>query len=187
MTDISRTAVVQAVNLTHLPPSFNGNPVLFAASLTSVMSIACLGIAVCGWMARDNWHDYRHYNLPIFSVQFLFRWMMGLAAFAAFFRSMPEVLYLQTYGDPGVSTEVQAMVITAKRLADTTALLFVSGWMFILIAIYEPICAALQRGEIRNVLITRQATLPRARRPAICFACIVCTAVAFAYAKVYGQ
>ena len=170
---------------TSLPPSFDGSPFLYAASLTSVMSIACLGLAVAGWMARDTWRD--RWLVHPRSLIFGFRLMMGMAGFAAFFRAMPEVLYLQSYGDPDVSAATQQAIVTAKRVADSLALWFVLGWMLILVGIYPHICLVLKSGPARYVQPDALGTWPRLARPTLCFVVILVVALSFAYAKVYAH
>lgn len=182
---IAAKSVEQLNTLSSLPPSFDGNPFLYAAALTSVMSIACLGIAVSSWMLRDTWRD--RLNARPTSLLFMFRAMIGLAGFAAFFRAMPEVLYLQVYGDPDVAISVQAAIITAKRIADTLALWLVLAWMLILVAIYPAICVALTSDPARYVIVDAYSTWPRLRRPFVCLLCIIGVAVAFAYGKVYAH
>jgi hypothetical protein len=177
---------VETLNkMSHLPPSFDGNPFLYAAALTSVMSIACLGVVVTGWMARDTWRD--RYLVHPTALLFMFRAMMGLIGFVAFLRSLPEVLYLQVYGDPDVPAHVQAAITTAKRAADTTALWFVALWVLLLVAIYPPLCVALKTGPARYVAVDPVATWPRLMRPMLGFLCIIAVAIAFAYGKVYGR
>lgn len=182
---IAERSVERLAEMTNLPPSFDGNPFLYAAALTSVMSIACLGIAVAGWMVRDTWRD--RFNAHPTTLLFMFRAMIGLAGFAAFSRAMPEVLYLQVYGDPDVSSATQAAILTAKRVADTLALWLVLGWMLILVAIYPAICIALTSGPAKYVIVDAYSTWPRLRRPFLCLVCIVGVAVAFAYGKVYAH
>lgn len=182
---IARRSVEQLNSLSNLPPSFDGSPLLYAMALTSVMSIACLGIAVAGWMARDTWRD-RWCVLPR-SLLFGFRAMMGLAGFAAFFRSLPEVLYLQVYGDPDVSPSVQAAIITAKRVADSMALWLVLGWMLILVCIYPHLVLVLKHGTVRQIRADPFSTWPRLARPFVCFMVILVVASGFAYGKVYAH
>jgi hypothetical protein len=182
---IAKSAVEKLTQLTNLPPSFDGNPFLYATALTSVMSIACLGLAVTGWMARDTWRD--RWCVHPRTLLFSFRLMMGLAGFAAFFRSMPEVLYLQVYGDPDVSSQVQGAIITAKRVADSLALWLVLAWMLILVTIYPHICLVLKHGTVRQIKLDTLATWPRLVRPAGVFLVILVVAAAFAYGKVYTQ
>lgn len=182
--NVAARAARELVDMTHLPPSFDGNPWLYASALTSVMCIACLGIAVAVWMARDVWRD-RYISHPK-SLLFLFRMMMGLAGFAAFTRSMPEVLYLQVYGDPDVSATVQGAITTAKRVADSLALWLVLGWMLILVAIYPAVCVALKTPPARFVEVDALSTWPRLGRPILIFVIIAGLSIAFAYAKVYG-
>lgn len=183
--EIAQRSVETLTALTNLPPSFDGNPTLYAMALTSVMSIACLGIAVAGWMARDTWRD--RWIVHPRSLLFSFRAMVGLAGFAAFFRAMPEVLYLQVYGDPDVSAATQATIINAKRVADSLALWLVLGWMLILVAIYPHLCIVLKQGPAKAVYVDTLGTWPRLRRPVACFVVILVVAAAFAYGKVYAQ
>lgn len=171
--------------LSQLPPSMNGNPLLYATALTSVMCIAALGLLVAGWMLRDTWRD--RFNVHPKSILFNFRAMMGLAGFAAFIRAMPEVLYLQIYGDPDISNEIQAMVTTLKRVTDSLALGFVLGWMLLLVAIYPHVCLALKQGPSQFVEIDRVGVWPRLARPFMCFICIALVSMTFTYAKVYGN
>ena len=56
-TSVAHRSVEQLNRISNLPPSFDGDPMLYALALTSVMSIACLGLTVTGWMARDTWRD----------------------------------------------------------------------------------------------------------------------------------
>lgn len=182
---IAERSVAQLTQLSHLPPSFDGNPFLYAWALTSVMTIACLGIGVAGWMARDTWRD--RYRVHPQSLLFLYRCQMGLCGFAAFFRAMPEVLYLQVYGDPDVSPALQGAIITAKRIADGLALWPVAAWVLIMVATYVPLVLALTTGPARGVIVDVPTTWPRLRRPAFLFVCIVLTAIAFAYGKVYAR
>lgn len=182
---IARQSVEQLNSLSHLPPSFDGSPLLYAMALTSVMSIACLGIAVAGWMVRDTWRD--RWCVHPRSLLFGFRAMMGLAGFAAFFRSLPEVLYLQVYGDPDVSVALQAGIITAKRVADSLALWLVLGWMLILVCIYPHLVLVLKHGTVRQIRADPFSTWPRLVRPFACFVVILVVAAGFAYGKVYAH
>lgn len=178
---------VEALNTltSNLPPSMNNSPFLYAMALTSVMCIACLGLAVSGWMVRDSWRD--RFSLHPKSLLFNFRLMICLAGGAAFVRSMPEVLYLQMYGDPSVSVEIQAVVTTAKRIADSLALWLVLGWMSLLVIIYPHICIVLKGGPARFIEPDRIGAWPRLIRPFMCFICIAIVAMVFAYAKVYAH
>lgn len=189
MTDNSGIALkgVEALSqiATNLPPSVNNSPFLYAAALTSVMCIACLGAAVTGWMLRDTWRD--RYLVHPKTLMFNFRMMIAFVGAAAFVRAMPEVLYLQMYGDPQVSNEIQAAVTTAKRLADTFALWLVLMWMLILVVIYPHICLVLKGGPTRVMPIDNLSVWPRIVRPFFCFVGIALIAMAFAYAKVYGS
>ena len=182
---IATRSVEQLTQLTSLPPSFDGNPMLYAMALTSVMSIACLGLAVAGWMARDTWRD--RWCVHPRTLLFSFRLMMGLAGFAAFFRSLPEVLYLQVYGDADVSLATQSIILTAKRVADSLALWLVLGWMLILVTIYPHLCLVLKHGTVRQIKLDTLSTWPRLVRPAGCFLVILVVAAAFAYGKVYAR
>jgi len=182
---IADRGIERITGLSHLPPSMDGNLFLYAWSLASVMIIACLGLSVFAWMVRDTWRD--RFRLHPQSLLFMFRVMIGLAGFAAFLRSMPEVLFLQSYGDPDVSTGVQAAIITGKRIADGMAVWPVSGWILILVAIYPPLCVALSSGPARAVVIDIPTTWPRLRRPALLFTCICVVSIFFAYGKVYGR
>lgn len=182
---VATRSVESLTQLTNLPPSFDGNPFLYGAALTSVMSIACLGICVSGWMARDLWRD--RFLVHPTALLFMFRLMMGLVGFAAFARSMPEVLYLQVYADPDVPTSVQAMILTGKRIADSLSLWLVLGWMIILVAIYPSICLSLKSGPARLVVVDAYGTWPRLVRPVAAFACIILVSVAFAFGKVYAH
>jgi hypothetical protein len=169
----------------NLPPSFDGNPFLYASALTSVMCIACLGLAVAGWMVRDICRE--RYRTHPTSLLFMFRLMMMLVGFASFVRAMPEVLYLQVYGDPDVSLGVQTAILTGKRIADSLALYFVLAWMLIFVAIYPPLSLALQSGTAKYVVVVdAYSTWPRLGRPLATFCIIVGVSMAFAYAKVYG-
>lgn len=182
---VARRVAEALPQISSLPPSLDGSPLLYAMALTSVMSIACLGIAVAGWMARDTWRD--RWCVHPRSLLFGFRGMVGLAGFAAFFRSMPEVLYLQVYGDPDVSTAVQAGIITAKRVADSLALWLVLGWMLILVCIYPHLVLVLKHGTVRKIRVDPLSTWPRLVRPVVCFILILGVASAFAYGKVYAH
>jgi 4-amino-4-deoxy-L-arabinose transferase-like glycosyltransferase len=179
------TAVREAVFSSRFPASMNGSVFLYFSALTSVMCIACLGICVAGWMARDTWRD--RYHIHPKSLLFNFRMMMALAGTAAFARSMPEVLYLQMFGDPNVSLDTQAWITTSKRIADSLALWLVLGWMGILVIIYPPLCIALKSGPAKYVIIDRMAAWPRLLRPMVCFLCICLVAMSFAYARVHGN
>lgn len=182
---VARRVAEALPQISNLPPSFDGNPFLYAAALTSVMAIACLGLAVAGWMARDTWRD--RFNVHPKSLLFGFRAMMGLAGTAAFVRSMPEVLYLQVYGDPDVSAATQAAIITAKRIADSMALWLVLGWMVVLVVIYPHICLVLKTGPAVSIRPDPLSSWPRLMRPFCCFLVILVVAIAFALAKVYGR
>ncbi len=181
----AKQSVEILAEMSNLPPSFDGNPLLYAMALTSVMSIVCLGIAVADWMARDTWRD--RWCVHPRSLLFGFRGMVGLAGFAAFFRSMPEVLYLQVYGDPDVSVAVHAAIITAKRVADSLALWLVLGWMLILVCIYPHLVLVLKHGTVRQIRVDPLSTWPRLVRPVVCFIVILVVAAAFAYGKVYAH
>ena len=182
---VARQVAEALPQISNLPPSFDGNPFLYAAALTSVMAIACLGIAVAGWMARDTWRD--RFAVHPKSLLFGFRAMMGLAGLAAFVRSMPEVLYLQVYGDPDVSAATQAAIITAKRIADSMALWLVLGWMVILVCVYPHMVLVLKHGTVREIRVDPLSTWPRLMRPFACFIVILVVAAAFAYGKVYAH
>lgn len=178
-----------AINIQHvqevakLPTSFDGNGFLYAGALASLMSIACLSIAVCGWMVRDTWRDRFHIHPR--QVLFGFRMMIAVIGFTAFIRCMPEVIYLQAYGDKDLSAETVQLVLTAKRIADNFALPLVAGWMLILVAIYPPICIALKQGPARHMEVDHLATWPRLMRPVCIFLCICVISSLTAYAKVY--
>jgi len=167
-----------------LPQSFDGNPLLYATSLASLMLISCLCLAVVGWMARDTWQD--RFLVHPKSLLFTFRTMIGIIAFTAFVRCMPEVLYLQAYGDDDVSAQTIRLILTAKRLADTSALPLVASWQVLFVAIYPPIAIALKQGPARVVVVDRAATWPRLVRPLFLFIIIAFIAVMMAYSKVYG-
>lgn len=183
-TDAAIRGVEATLQVAHLPPSMNNSPLLYAMALTSVMCIACLGAAVAGWMIRDTWRD-RFYVHPK-SLMFNFRMMIAFAGAAAFARSMPEVLYLQMYGDPDIALSTQAAITTAKRVADSLALWLVLGWMLILVVIYPHICLVLKGGPAKIMETDSYSAWPRLVRPFFCFVCIAVVAMAFAYAKVYG-
>lgn len=178
-----------AINLQHvqevakLPSSFDGNGFLFAGALASLMSIACLSIAVCGWMLRDTWRD--RYCVHPRQILFGFRMMIAIIGFTAFLRCLPEVLYLQAYGDNDLRPETIQLFLTLKRTADNLALPFVAGWMLILVAIYPPICLALKQGPARHMEADLLATWPRLMRPVCIFLCICVISSLTAYAKVY--
>jgi len=178
-----------AINLQHvqevakLPESFDGNGFLFATALTALMSIACLSIAVCGWMARDTWRD--RYNVHPRQLLFQFRLMIAIIGATAFLRCLPEVLYLQAYGDKDLAKDTIQLILTCKRAADTLALPFVAGWMLILVAIYPSICIALKQGPARAVEVDHFASWPRLARPVVVFLCICVISSLTAYAKVY--
>lgn len=167
-----------------LPQSFDGNPFLYASSLASLMSIACLGLAVAGWMMRDIWAD--RFIVHPKSLLFTFRTMITIIALTGFMRCMPEVLYLQAFGDDDISRDTVALILTAKRAADTLALPMVASWMLLFVAIYPPIAIALKQGPTRYVVVDRAATWPRLVRPAFLFLIIAAISVMMAYSKVYG-
>lgn len=178
-------ATVQHLNeVSKLPVSFDGNGFLYATSLCAMMSIACLGIAVCGWMVRDTWRD--RYIVHPTQLLFCFRLMVGIIGFSAFIRSIPEVLYLQAYGDNDISPELVALILLGKRAADTVALGFVASWMLILVAIYPPMCIALKQGPAKQMIVDGYGTWPRLRRPAALFFIICAISGLMAYTKVYG-
>lgn len=183
-TDPAMQIAQGAINASHLPPSVNDSPFLYAVALTSVMCIACLGAAVAGWMVRDTWRD-RFYVHPK-SLMFNFRMIFLFAGLAAFVRSMPEVLYLQMYGDPNVPIATQAIITTVKRVADSFALWLVLAWMLILVVIYPHICIALKGGPAKIMETDTYSAWPRLMRPFLCFICVVLVASGFTYAKVYG-
>jgi hypothetical protein len=182
---VARQTAEMLPQMSTLPPSFDGNPFLYAAALTSVMAIACLGLAVTGWMGRDTWRD--RFNLHPNTLLFGFRTMMGLIGFASFMRAMPEVLYLQVYGDPDVSAQTQASILMAKRVADALSLWVVLAWMAIMVAIYPHVSLALRTGPARHVQSDLLGTWPRFYRPTACLVVIMVVAVAFAYGKVYAH
>ena len=167
-----------------LPTSFDGNGILFAAALTSLMCMACLGLAVVGWMARDTWRD-RYYVHPL-SLVFTFRVIFGLIASNVFIRCAPEVLYLQVYGEPDVSENLVRVITIAKRFADTISLGFFSAWLILFVAIYPHVILALKSGPVKLVRIDIPSIWPRLLRPAAVFLLILSVSCLTAYAKVYG-
>jgi hypothetical protein len=167
-----------------LPQSFDGNPFLFATALGSLMSIACLGLAVAGWMMRDTWQD--RYLVHPKSLLFNFRLMIAIIAMTAFVRCLPEVLYLQAFGDDDISAATQQFILTFKRAADTFALPMVAGWMLLFVAIYPPIAMTLKQGPSKYVIVDRAGTWPRLVRPVFLFVLIAAISIMMAYSKVYG-
>lgn len=111
--------------------------------------------------------------------------MIAIIGFTAFLRCLPEVLYLQAYGDKDLSPDTIQLFLTMKRAADNLALPFVAGWMLILIAIYPPICIALKQGPARAMQVDHLSTWPRLMRPVCIFLCICVISCLTAYAKVY--
>ena len=174
-----------ATGMTHLPPSFDENVFLYASAFTSVMSIACLSLIIACWMVRDLWRD--RFNSHPKSLLFGYRAMMGMVALTAFVRSFPEVLYLQSYNDPGTSMQVQSYILSAKRMADTIALGFFLIWNLLMVVIYPAVCIALNTGPARLVVIDKYSSWPRLVQPALTFVCIVLISIAFAIAKVYSS
>lgn len=181
------TNVEHMVRMTNLPPSVNGSLFLYAAALTSVMCIGAICASVLVWMIRDTWRDRK--NVKYNTVLFNFRMIFGLLGFAGILRTFPEALYLQIYGDPKVSLGFQAAVTTAKRIADSTSLLFVMSWVGLFVMIYPFVCKALQvekQGEvISHLTVDDYPSIKRLTRPFICFILTVLVAMAFAFGKVY--
>lgn len=176
------------LQLSNLPASMNGNPVLYGTTLAAVMCGAVLGAYVVMWMAKDIYRDRK--SVKFKSVLFNFRLMMGLAGLAAVMSCLPEVLYLQMFGDPDVSTKTQAVVMTAKRVVDSTRVFVIMGWVSVLTMIYPYVCLALIDNEQETISHLQVEDYPgwyRLVRPAVCFVAIGVAAMAFSFSKVYGH
>lgn len=181
-------ATQKLVQISQLPPSMNGNPLLYATTLTAVMCGTVLGLYVFCWMGRDMIRDRRHARFK--SVLFNFRLMMGLAGLAAFMGCLPEVLYLQMYNDPQVAQSVQAAVSTGKQIADSSRIFVIIGWVSLLVMIYPYVCLALIEADEDNLIKYLQVEdypgLGRLAKPAFVFIVLAFIAMAFAFSKVYG-
>lgn len=184
-------AVETLTQISHLPPSMNGNPILYATTLTAVMCGAVLGLYVVSWMMRDMVRDRKHVGFK--SVLFNFRLMMGLAGLAAFVGCLPEVLYLQMYNDPQVPTHLQAAISTMKQVMDSSRIFIIVGWVSILVMIYPYVCLALidlEDGHGQSIIKYLQVEdypgFQRLAKPALVFITLAVIAMAFAFSKVYG-
>lgn len=191
MPNDSATKAIETLNqISTLPPSMNDNPFLYATTLTAVMCGTVLGLYVVSWMTRDILRDRRHAGIK--SVLFNFRLMMGLAGLAAFIGCLPEVLYLQMYNDPQVSTLLQAMVTTGKRIADSSRIFIIMSWVGILVMIYPYVCLAFiemdpdSQDVIKNLQVEDYPGFGRLAKPAFIFIVLAIIAMAFAFSKVYG-
>lgn len=183
------SATRELMNISNLPASVNGSPVLYAFTLTAMMCGVVLGVYVTGWMAGEMVRDRKHAGFK--SVLFNFRLMMFLCGFAAVMACLPETLYLQMYGDTNVSPATQAAVMTGKRIVDSLRLYVIIGWVGLLTMIYPYISLALiDVDEHRNVTHLQVADYPgigRLWKPAAIFCTIALIAMAFAFSKVYGS
>jgi len=180
--------VKQNLLYSHLPASVNGSPVLYATTLTAMMCGTVLGLYVVGWMAKDLVRDRKHAGFR--SVLFNFRMMMGLVGGAAVMACLPEVLYLQMYGDPKVSEATQAAVMTGKRVADSMRIYVIIGWVGLLTMIYPYVCLALMdvddNRQVSHLQVEDYPGLERLWKPAAIFIILALIAMAFAFSKVYG-
>jgi hypothetical protein len=177
----------QALAVSQLPASMNGDPVLYATTLTSLMCGFVLGLYVVCWMVKDLHRDRKVSSYK--TVLFNFRLMMGLAGFAAMMACTPEVLYLQMYNDPQVSKEAQSAVLTGKRIVDTLRIYVILGWVGLLGMIYPYVCLALIDCEKTTVSYLQVADYPglgRLAKPIIVFMTVAAIAMAFAFSKVYA-
>jgi len=188
MSSPALSAARELTDISHLPASMNGSPFLYVSSLTAVMCGTVLGLYVMLWMARELIRDRKHAGFK--SVLFNFRLMMGLAGTAAFFACLPEVLYLQMYGDPQVSLETQGLITTFKRMMDSTRIFFIMGWVSLLAMTYPYICLALiereDNGVITHIQVADYPGIERLVKPGVIFIILGVIAMAFAWAKVYG-
>lgn len=156
---------------------------VYVMTLTSITTIACLGIGVTGWMLKDTWKDWGVVKLG--STLFLFRLMKAMAGMALFLRTIPEVLYLQIYADKGILPEVYNNILLAKHLATNTALWFVLGWLITLVIIYPPVFTLISEEEHIRVMQSKRSLREKLVRPLICFICILVISGGFAYTKAF--
>lgn len=188
MSSPASQAARELTTISHLPASMNGSPFLYATSLTAVMCGMVLGLYVMTWMGREMIRDRKHAGFK--SVLFNFRAMMGLAGTAAFCACLPEVLYLQMYGDPQVSLETQGLITMFKRVMDSTRIFFIIGWVSLLVMIYPYVCLSLMErednGTITHIQVADYPGIERLVKPGVIFVILAVIAMAFAYAKVYG-
>ena len=185
---------VQAVEvldqISHLPASMNGSPVLYATTLTAMMCGSLLGGYVVAWMGKDLIRDRKHAGFK--SVLFNFRMMMMLCGLGAFAGCFPEALYLQMYNDPKIATETQATVLNMKRMVDSSRVYILIGWVGLLTMIYPYVSLALIEAAdgdriIKHMQVEDYPGLSRLWKPAAIFMLIAGIAVAFAFSKVYGS
>lgn len=182
------SATRELMNISNLPASVNGSPVLYALALTAMMCGVVLGIYVVGWMGSDLVKDRKHAGFK--SVLFNFRLMMLLCGTSALMACLPETLYLQMYGDPDVSQSVQAAVMTGKRVTDSFRIYIILGWVGLLTMIYPYISLALldvdDQREVTHLQVEDYPGIGRLWKPAAVFVTIGLIAMAFAFSKVYG-
>lgn len=192
MTSPALEAARKLTEISHLPPSMNGNPILYATTLTAVMCGVVLGLYVMCWMGWDTFRDRQRVKSK--SVLFQFRAMMFLAGTAAFMACLPEVLYLQMYNDPQVSESIQAAVTTGKRIVDSSRIWVIIGWVGILTVIYPYVCLALMELDmdekdtmVRYLKVEEYPSIKRLAKPAFVFIIVALIAMVFAISKVYGS
>lgn len=157
----------------------------YIVALTAVMTIACLGAGVAGWMLRDTWRDrkYVKFGEPLYT----FRIMKFMAGGAMFLRSMPEVVYLQIYNDPFISPYFVELVISSKQLADTTALTFMIIWVTALILIYPPVFQPGVDYIYSSDTMKKNIKWSKLARPIFGFGCIAVISFGFAFAQVFTE
>lgn len=193
--DMPQTAKVAAETLqqiSNLPASMNDNPFLYWSTLTAMMGGAALGIAVSIIMGMHLVRDRRHAGFK--SVLFNFRLMMLLCGFGTFASCLPEVLYLQIFGDTSVSVTTQAVVMNAKRYVDSARVYIIMGWVGILGMIYPYICLALiesyvigSKESFKHAQVPDYPALRRLLKPVLGFIILGAVAGVFTLTKVYKQ
>lgn len=181
-------AVRELAEISHLPASMNGNPFLYATTLTSMMCGAVLGLYVLLWMSSVLVRDRKFAGFK--SVLFNFRLMMLMAGSSALLACLPEVLYLQMYGDTKVPEAIQGMVLTGKRLTDSIRVYFIIGWVMLLVMIHPYVSLALmdrdEHGITAHTQVIDYPGWDRLWKPAVVFMGLAVTAIAFTFSKVYG-
>jgi hypothetical protein len=166
------------------PASFQGNPFLYGATLASLLTIGVLGVLIVRWMARDLWRD-RHVDHPR-SIAFLFRLMILIAGTVATLRTLPEVIFMTCYGDPGVSADLLSLILTVKRVLDIVSLPFVTAWMTILVMIYPFTMLTLRAMPARSVEIDLSSAWFRLVKPSLIFVTVIAISTLMATAKTGG-
>lgn len=183
--NVSAKAIELTANVSpNIPASYDGNPLLYAASLNSLTLIAFLGTAIVGWMVRDCWRD--RFSCHPLSLLFGFRIMMAIIGVVAVVRTVPEVLYLQAYGERNISPDMVAAILTLKRFMDTVTVSMVLSWMLLFVSMYPWLCLSLKSGPVSAVRFDVPGVWMRLRRPLCLVIVVTIISSLMAYSKVYG-